>query len=193
MKTNNTQQTLLKVGKQLIWEKGYAATGIQEILQAANIPKGSFYHYFDSKDTFVIAILENYLQDLHTSFGHYLEDETLTPLPRLRRYFEAAIGWYGALPGYTGCLLGNLSQELAAYNEPFRLRLLGWFDQWRSHILDCLHQAQQCGELPISLSVDQLANFCLNGLQGALLHAKISQSSAPLHAFLAILLKRVLV
>ncbi len=192
MKTTNAKEALLKAGKQLIWEKGYAATGIQEVLHAANVPKGSFYHYFDSKDAFVFAVLESYLQDLNTSFGHYLGDETLTPLPRLHRYFEAAVSWYESLPGYAGCMLGNLSQELAAYNEPFRLKLQDWFEQWRSQILYCLQQAQKRGELPENLAVDQMTDFCLNGLQGALLRAKVSQNAAPLHAFLAVLFEHVL-
>ena len=192
MKTTNAKQALLKAGTQLIWEKGYAATGIQEVLHIAQVPKGSFYHYFESKDAFVIAILEQYLQDLNTSFGYYLEDETLTPLSRLRQYFAASVRWYESLPGYTGCMLGNLSQELAAYHEPFRLMLQRWFEQWRSSILDCLQQAQKRGELSASLEVEQLADVCLNGLQGALLQAKVSKSAAPLHAFLTILCEHVL-
>ncbi len=193
MKTTTTKQALLKAGKHLIWEKGYAATGIQEVLHAADVPKGSFYHYFDSKDAFVVAVLESYLQDLNTRFGYSLGDTTLTPLMRLRQYFEAAVSWYESLPAYAGCMLGNLSQELAAHNEPFRFRLQSWFEQWHSSILDCLQQAQECGELSASLNVDHLTDFCLNGLQGALLHAKVSQNPASLHAFLSILFERVLV
>jgi TetR/AcrR family transcriptional repressor of nem operon len=192
MKNANTKQTLLEAGKQLIWEKGYTATGIQDVLQAANVPKGSFYHYFESKDSFVFAALESYMQEYYDHVGHYLEDETLTPLIRLRRFFEAAGDWFESQPSYRGCMIGNLSQELSACNEVFRFRLQSLFEQLRSHILRCLQRAQQNGELSAELSADQLADFCLNGLHGALLRMKVNQNPAPLHAFLAILFERVL-
>ncbi len=192
MKTASTKQLLLEVGKQLIWEKGYNATGIQDVLRVANVPKGSFYHYFESKDAFTFAVLESYIQETYTHFGHYLEDESLTPLTRVRQLFEAAGRWFESLPSYCGCMVGNLSQELAAYNEVFRLKLQDVFEHSRLGICHCLQQAQESGELSTGLAADQLADFCLSGLQGALLRMKVSQDSAPLHAFLAILFERVL-
>jgi TetR/AcrR family transcriptional repressor of nem operon len=193
MKTTNTRQTLLEAGKQLIWEKGYTATGIQDVLQAAGVPKGSFYHYFESKDAFVFAVLENYMQEYYARVGHYLEDETLTPLARLRQFFVAAGRWFESLPSYRGCIIGNLSQELAAYNEVFRLKLQSELEQSHSLILHCLQQAQERGELPAQMAVDQVADFCLSGLHGALLRTKVGQDPAPLHAFLAVLFEYVLI
>lgn len=193
VKTTNTRQILLETGKQLIWEKGYTATGILDVLQAANVPKGSFYHYFKSKDVFVLVVLDSYAQEHYTHVGHHLEDETLTPLSRLHRFFTAAGHWFESMPAYRGCMVGNLSQELGAYNEDFRSRLQAMLDQLRSNIQLCLQQAQDCGELPAQMPIEQMADFCLSGLHGALLRMKVSQNPAPLHAFLAILFDRVLV
>ncbi|QBD76954.1 TetR family transcriptional regulator [Ktedonosporobacter rubrisoli] len=192
MKKANTRQHLLEVGKQLIWEKGYTATGIQDVLHAAGVPKGSFYHYFASKDAFVLAALESYMQEYDTYVGHYLEDETHTPLERLQLFFEAAGRWYASLLSYRGCMVGNLSQELAAYNEPFRARLQDALTHLRLRIQRCIAQAQASGELSPTLEVEQTADFCLNSLHGALLRMKVEQDPAPLHTFLRILFERVL-
>ncbi|GHO51317.1 TetR/AcrR family transcriptional regulator [Ktedonospora formicarum] len=192
MKTTSARQLLLEAGKQLIWEKGYTATGIQDVLQAAGVPKGSFYHYFESKDAFVLAVLESYIQEYDTHVGHYLEDESLTPLTRLHQFVEAASRWFASLPSYRGCIIGNLSQELAAYNERFRLRLAEALEQLHGHIRHCLQQAQENDELSRDLQVDQVAHFCLNGLQGALLRMKVHQDPAPIHAFQTLLFERVL-
>ncbi|HEX6484416.1 MAG TPA: TetR family transcriptional regulator C-terminal domain-containing protein [Ktedonobacteraceae bacterium] len=192
MKTTNAKQALLAAGKELIWEKGYTATGIQDILHVANIPKGSFYHYFASKDALVLAVVESYFQDFNTHAGHYLDDESLTPLTRLRRHFEAAGQWFESFSSYRGCMLGNLIQELAAHHEVFRGRFRGLLEQWRSSLVHCLRQAQDGGELPVQQSVDQVADFCISGFQGALLVMKVSQSPAPLHAFLTMLFEVVL-
>jgi len=192
MKAVNTKQLLLEAGKPLIWEKGYSATGIQDVLRAANVPKGSFYHYFESKDAFVFATLESYIQEYETHIGHYLEDESLTPLVRLRQFFEAAGRWFSAQPSYRGCMIGNLSLELAASNEVFRPQLADMLEQLRGRMLRCLQQAQHNGELSAELSADFLADFCLNGLHGALLRMKVNQNPAPLHAFLTILFDQVL-
>lgn len=193
MKTTNTRQILLEAGKQLIWEKGYSATGIQDVLRAANVPKGSFYHYFESKDTFVFAALDCYMQEYNTHVGHFLVDESLTPLTRLHRFFEAAGAWFESQPSYRGCMIGNLSQELSAYNEDFRAHLQDLFEQLRALIRHNVQLAQECGELSAQIDADQMADFCLNSLHGALLRTKVNHDPAPLHAFLAILFERVLV
>lgn len=192
MKTASTKQLLVEAGKQLIWEKGYSATGIQDVLRAAGVPKGSFYHYFESKDAFVFAVLESYLQEYNSRIGHYLGDESLRPLMRLRQFFEAAAHWFASLPSYRGCIVGNLSQELGATNEVFRVRLADILEQLRRSIRHCLQLAQESGELSTDLEVDQLAHFCLNGLHGAILRTKVNQDSAPLYAFLSLLFERVL-
>lgn len=193
MKTANTRQILLEAGKELIWEKGYSATGIQDVLRTANVPKGSFYHYFESKDAFVFSALECYVQEYHAHVGYFLVDESMTPLTRLRRFFAAAGAWFESQPSYRGCMIGNLSQELSAYNEDFRAHLQDLFEQLRSLIRHNVQLAQERGELATQIDADQMAEFCLGGLHGALLRTKVNQNPAPLHAFLAVLFERVLV
>ena len=82
-----TRQHILDIGGRIIHHKGYAATGLQEILSAAGVPKGSFYFYFKSKEEFGLALVDHYRAWLAEETGPILRDETLPPLARLARFF----------------------------------------------------------------------------------------------------------
>lgn len=183
---------LLKTGARFFREKGYNHTGIQEVLQTTGVPKGSFYYYFKSKEDFGLEIIDNNASEHNWVLDSYLNDETLTPLTRLRRYFEAKCEEFTSLQCREGCLLGNLGQELADQNERFRLRLEEIFAQWRDRYVECLQQAQDTGEIPPHLDVRVLGEFCLNSWEGALQQMKVSKSPAPLKAFITVMFDLVL-
>lgn len=192
MGKDTTKIALLKTGARFLKEKGYNHTGIQEVLQATGVPKGSFYYYFKSKEDFGLEIIENDACEHNRVLDKYLKDETLSPLTRLRRYFEAKYEEFGSLQCREGCLLGNLGQELADQNERFRLRLEEMFAQWRDRYVDCLQQAQAVGEIAPDLDVRVLADFCLNSWEGALQQMKVTKSPAPLQTFMIVMFDVVL-
>jgi len=189
---DTTKMALLKTGARFFREKGYNHTGIQEVLQTTGVPKGSFYYYFKSKEDFGLEIINNDASEHNWVLDSYLNDETLTPLTRLRRYFEAKCEEFTSLQCREGCLLGNLGQELADQNERFRLRLEEIFAQWRDRYVECLQQAQDTGEIPPHLDVRVLGEFCLNSWEGALQQMKVSKSPAPLKAFITVMFDLVL-
>ncbi|MGQ4649136.1 TetR family transcriptional regulator C-terminal domain-containing protein [Lyngbya aestuarii] len=186
MNRSDTKTALLKAGTCIIREKGYNHTGIKEILQSTGVPKGSFYHYFNSKEDFGLQIIENEAIAHDQFLEQYLGNEALTPLTRLRHYFEAKCEEFGSLQCREGCLLGNLGQELADQNEIFRSRLQKIFARWRQRFAECLKQAQEAGEISSSFDVPELAEYCLNAWEGAILQMKITKSIAPLTAFMNI-------
>jgi TetR/AcrR family transcriptional regulator, transcriptional repressor for nem operon len=187
-----TKAALLEAGKKVFLEKGYNHAGIEAILHAARVPKGSFYYYFNSKEDFGLQVLDRFAEAYNSTLDLYLGDEAYSPLERLRRYVEALIGRLESQQCRNGCLVGNLSQEMADQSEAFRARLEEIFEGWVDRYADCLREAQQAGEIPAHLDARELAEFWLNSLQGAVLRAKAARSTAPLRTFLNILLGYVL-
>jgi TetR/AcrR family transcriptional repressor of nem operon len=187
-----TKAALLKSGRRIIVEKGYNHTGIQEVLQDVGVPKGSFYHFFDSKEDFGLAII-NYDADIHARVvEQYLSDTTLSPLSRIRRYFDDKLKEFKSLRYREGCLFGNLSQEMADQNERFRTRLQEVLMQWRARFAQCLQEAQAAGEISSHWDTQELAEYCLNSWEGALLQMKVTKSDKPLKAFIKVTFETVL-
>src|SRR5579859_3606633 len=89
--TPSTRDNLIGVGLELMRKGGYGATGVQDILHAARVPKGSFYHHFDSKEEFTAAVLERYATLEGEHCEKVLGNKQQAPLRRLRRYFEDLI------------------------------------------------------------------------------------------------------
>ena len=86
MVTKSTREHLIDVGVGLMHRNGYNATGLTEILNAADVPKGSFYHHFSSKEDFAAAVLERYAMRVGALTVALVNDTTIPPLKRLRRY-----------------------------------------------------------------------------------------------------------
>ena len=183
---HDTRDVLLATGTTLFLERGYAATGLQDILQHSRIPKGSFYHHFQSKEGFGLELLERFaaagLAELDAALG---DASVPTHLGRLRRYFECA-GNHAAGEGCCrgGCLMGTLGQELANVNEPIRERVEALFRRWQGRIEACLRRGRDAGELPADADVGRLAEYTLLAWQGALQQMRIRRSDAPVAAFL---------
>src|SRR5258705_10716495 len=84
----DTRTALLEAGKEIMFEKGYSNTGIQEVLSSVGVPKGSFYHYFESKEDFALKIIRNVEENYATLLGTFMRDTTKTPVARLLNYCE---------------------------------------------------------------------------------------------------------
>ncbi len=186
-----TRDTLIQVGAELIAEQGYHATGINAVLKASAVPKGSFYHYFASKEDFGLAVIEAFAQAYEQRLDALLEDDCL-PLDRLRRFFAAGRAEMAGCDHSRGCLIGNLGQELSARNALFRERLDGILREWERRFAHCLDDARTLGELAPDTDTEALASFILSGWQGALLRAKTLKSVTPMEHFEAILFDRAL-
>ena len=190
---HETREILLDVGNTLFMERGYAGTGLQDILQGAGVPKGSFYHHFGSKEEFGLQLVERYAAAGLAELERQLADETLPHLGRLRRFFECAVGGLGEEQCCRGgCLMGTLGHELANVSEPIRERVTALFRRWQGRIEGCLRQAQEAGELPAEIDPAQLADYCLLAWEGALQQMKIQRDTAPLRVFLAVTFGRLL-
>jgi TetR/AcrR family transcriptional regulator, transcriptional repressor for nem operon len=108
----------------------------------------------------------------------------LQPLERLRRYFEELIAVYGQTASISGCMLGNLSLEMADHSDSIRALLRQSFSNWQTAIAGILQEAMERGDLAKSNKPEELAAFLLNSYEGALLRSKADRSNRPLENFL---------
>ena len=188
----SARDKIIAAGVEIVAVSGFNATGIDAILKAAGVPKGSFYHHFGTKENFGIEIInlfaEKYTQKLHG----YLDDAAVAPLQRIRRYLEESIACVTQDNFSKGCLIGNLGQELAAQSERFRNRLEEVFHDWHKLFAHCLQEAQRNGELNPALDPQLLAGFLLSGWEGAILRSKVMRSPEPLKQFVHVLFTTVL-
>ncbi|NGM86489.1 TetR family transcriptional regulator [Parapusillimonas sp. SGNA-6] len=179
----STRDHLIRCGVELCTEAGFQSTGIEGVLRKASVPKGSFYHYFKSKQDFGLAVIDAYAQYFGDKLARVLEDESLSPLARLKRFVAEAEAGMARYDYRRGCLVGNLGQELAGLNEAFRERLEQVLRSWEAQTAACLRQAQEAGELASGADAGQLAEFFWIGWEGAILRAKLTRSAEPMHRF----------
>lgn len=177
------REILIRKGMELLTEKGFINTGLTELLAETNIPKGSFYHYFKSKDAFGLEVLQTYGAYFDRLLDGYLLDESVTPLQRLRNFITGAVGWIEKHEFKRGCLIGNMGQEASALDQVFCEQLEGVFEGWQARIAACLELARDTGDIPLETDCTEMGAFFWIGWEGAVLRAKLIKSTAPLTLF----------
>jgi TetR/AcrR family transcriptional regulator, transcriptional repressor for nem operon len=183
MPRTNTREEIIRKGAELIHAQGFNATGLQQILQAAGIPKGSFYFYFKSKEDFGLAIIDYFNAIISAIFTRYLSDKKIPPLKRLEKLFEFFEATFKKSGYALGCPIGNLSLELADTNERLRLHLIGVIEKLMAQIELCLQEAKREKSITASLSTADTAHFIFHGFEGAVMHMKVVKSIEPFRAF----------
>ena len=184
MATKSTRDHLIDVGIGLMHQNGYNATGLTDILKAADVPKGSFYHHFGSKEDFAAAALERYGMREREHTAAILNDTSTPPLKRLRRYFSDLVKIYGQEGAIPGCMMGRFSLEIAEESPQLRKRISASFDHWQHTIATVIGQAVAQKELPAGTDPELLAGFLLNSWEGALLRSQAEKSNAALETFM---------
>jgi TetR/AcrR family transcriptional regulator, transcriptional repressor for nem operon len=174
---NNTRARLLDASRYLFWEKGYAATGIAEILERAQANSGSFYHFFASKEALLLAVLEAYLEGL----------EPVVIQPAFLRHRDPFQRIFAILEGYRerllsteccyGCPLGRLALEIEAENLPAHQLIARNFTAWTTAVRGCLEVARP--RLPRGTDLDALATLVLSTMEGGVLQSRSHRRIEP--------------
>lgn len=183
MPKETTKNRILTEGARIIYEKGFNNTGIQEILEAAGVPKGSFYFYFKSKEAFGLNLVDFYLQFILSVAESFLGSPSPEPLDRLKGFFEHMRGALQEAGYRGGCPIGNLAQEMADQKEEFRIKVNQAFSRISGQIAQCLEGAKDLNQINPSLDPREAADFILNSWEGALLRMKTESSVQPLLLF----------
>lgn len=180
---HETKQRLLEAGLRLMLERGYHAIGVQDILAETGVPKGSFYHHFESKEDFALQVIDLYQSDVHAMLDRYLADRRQPPLARVRSFFAAVRRAYEE-QGYLGCLLGTLGQELSGASPVFRRKIDGCLTVIGNGIARCLEEARGRGEVPATCNPQLAAVLIVNAWEGAALRSRLVRGRQPLDSVL---------
>lgn len=181
--THSTKQRLLDVGLDLLLKQGYHGLSIQAVLDAAETPKGSFYHHFADKQDFALQVIDEYMRHVHGGLDACLGDTSRPPLQRVRLFFETTQQIYEK-DGYLGCLMGGLGQELAATDARFREKIEACLSTIASLVAQCLEQARQTGDLATECDTQVLANLLVDCWEGAALRSRLRGNPSSLRAML---------
>lgn len=184
-----TRQALIQSGLAMLTEKGYSSVGIDEILRSVDVPKGSFYHYFKSKEAFGQVLIDAYAEYFAHKLDRFLLNTDYPPLQRIQHFVDDACQGMARFGYKRGCLIGNLGQEMSLLPESFRQQLKTVFEDWQQRTARCLHEAQTLGDIAAGLDCDHLAEWFWIGWEGAVLRAKLEASPEPLECFTEVLLQ----
>jgi TetR/AcrR family transcriptional regulator, transcriptional repressor for nem operon len=188
----DVRRRLLAAGVDLVHARGFAASGVKDITDAAGVPKGSFYAYFPSKEAFAAATLEHYWSDIEARLLPILRDDGVAQ-DRIARFFHALADEHEAGDFLLGCLIGNLSLELAGSSEPVRTELVSILEGWNEALTACVQSGQdQAGGVRADLTAADLAALLIEAWEGAALRGKVTRSRAPYDRFEAVTIPALL-
>lgn len=177
----DTKQKLIAVGAEFFIINSYHGTGINDILKACDVPKGSFYNYFQSKEDFALAVIDYQMKNNAEFVMKNLRNDTLAPLDRLAAYLgeisQGMVDCHFAM----GCLFGSLAQEMANLSPKLRESLTNAFQVQVDHLANCIKLGQQEQQIKSNLNPLETAGFIMSSLQGAQIMAKTFLSDEPLH------------
>ncbi|CRM81986.1 TetR/AcrR family transcriptional regulator [Pseudomonas sp. 58 R 3] len=175
----NTRQVILDTAQVIVGRKGFSAVGLNEILQAAEVPKGSFYHYFNSKDAFGVVLLDSY-------FDHYIKGmQQLFNQPELSGFAKLMRYWHSWVDNQTGCtdtgkcLAVKLGAEVSDLSEPMRLALQRGTARTIALLAEALQHGVEDGSLPAQSHPESLARRLYALWLGTSVMSKITRTSAP--------------
>ncbi|MFS4466855.1 TetR family transcriptional regulator C-terminal domain-containing protein [Maribacter sp. 2210JD10-5] len=177
---------ILDKGIELFRLNGFHKTGIRDILKACDMPKGSFYHFFESKEDFAIKAIDHFDELISKDFQKNLSDESLSYFDRIKNHFRIHIHWYTKNDYKVGCLLGNLSTEVAGTIDSVSNKISKVYHEWSKGLATFIEKGQQAGEIRDDISAINLANYLFDSFNGALGRMKVERSGGPLEHFMDI-------
>lgn len=175
--TSSTRDRLIDSARYLFWERGYAGTSMADLLAHANVNSGSFYHFFESKEALLRAVLEGYLHALRPGIVDPAFAQSPQPVERI----------FAILAGYRerilqtncqyGCPLGRLALEIDPENRPAHRLIAENFQGWIDAVRECVDQIRP--RLPRSTNPDALATFVLVVMEGGVMLSRSYGSVEP--------------
>jgi TetR/AcrR family transcriptional repressor of nem operon len=178
-KGEKTKRKIVETAAELVYRQGFRGTGLQKILGKCEVPKGSFYFHFPSKEVLGREVVrlrrESVLERISTTFSG-----AASIRQELARWFDQLIAFQKGEGHYCGCPVGNLAQELSAVSDGLRGEVACFFAEAGAALTDRFRVAQATGELPQRVNPGKFAAFLLQATQGALLLGKVEQSTRPL-------------
>ncbi|HEY7306043.1 MAG TPA: TetR family transcriptional regulator C-terminal domain-containing protein [Bryobacteraceae bacterium] len=188
---HSLREDILKAGLKIMFRAGYQGATVRDICAAAGAPHGSFTNHFRSKEAFAQEVLDRYFANTKKYVKEALDDKSLTPRQRLKRYLEIISGVLADAKWNRGCLIGDFSIETASQSKLLRQRLEAIFEEWRAPFVACIAEAQANGEIDSTFDPVDLAEFLLASWEGAILRMKVERGPVPLERFQKIVFQTI--
>ena len=188
----DAKNRILKAGARIVLEKGFCDTGLAEVLEAAKVPKGSFYFHFKNKEDFGLQLVDTYAETLKAGWKKIVGDENLPHLERIRGLFRWQTELFRKNDFKGGCPIGNLSLEMGDRSPSFRKKLDRVFSELKKELAFQLDQAREKGEMAGPIDLEETADFILSSWQGALVQMKVAKSTVPHEIFDRMIFERLL-
>lgn len=181
----DSKQGMLDAALGLMSQRGFTAVGLNEILQTAGVPKGSFYHYFESKESFGQALLERYFDEYLDEMENVLAAGAGKAGDRLMRYWQNWADTQHADSPCSKCLVVKLAAEVADLSEAMRQTLMRGTDGIVARLAQAIEEGVADGSLRHDLAPRALAQTLYQQWLGASLLEKINRDKAPLKTALS--------
>jgi TetR/AcrR family transcriptional repressor of nem operon len=178
----STREKIVSAALDRFHALGYAACGVQEIVDAAGVPKGSFYNYFKAKELLAVEVLGMYWEGVRIDM---LADKSVVPVERIRDHFEHIASLYSGFGYERGCLFGKFIQELSETTPLIRRDVVGKLVTWTGLLASAIREGQADGSIAPELDADKIARYLINSWGGVAAGMKITNSRAPLDDFFA--------
>jgi TetR/AcrR family transcriptional regulator, transcriptional repressor for nem operon len=172
-----TRERLIESARYLFWERGYAGTSMADLLSHAGANSGSFYHFFESKEALLRAVLEEYLLALRPMVVNPAFEQSEEPVERI----------FAILAGYReritqtdckyGCPLGRLALEIDPENRPAHALIAKNFQGWIGAVRECLEELKE--QMPTGTDLDALATYVLAVMEGGVMLSRSYRSVEP--------------
>ncbi len=166
-KVLKTRDRLIESARYLFWERGFAGTSMADLLAHAKVNSGSFYHFFESKEALLRAVLEGYLEALRPMVVDPAFAQTDEPVERI---FAILAGYRGRILQTEcryGCPLGRLALEIDPENRPAHKLIAENFQGWIGAIRECVNQLKS--RLPKGTDPEALATYVLAVMEGGVM------------------------
>ena len=193
LKTKFNKERLLSEGVELFSEHGYHGIGLNGILNTVKIPKGSFYHYFKSKEDFGAKVVDFYTEMTKQQLTQVFADTTISGFTALQHFFNKSIEAHLGEGKKHGCLAGNLGAEISDTSEVCRIAVERSMRVTRDTFETVIQRGQTDGSIRQDINSVVLADILLNSFEGALLRMKVEKSGEPLYQVRDVILNKFFV
>ncbi|MGY2375595.1 TetR/AcrR family transcriptional regulator [Pseudomonas sp. SDO524_S393] len=177
--TKSARQSILDTAQSIVGRKGFSAVGLNEILHTAEVPKGSFYHYFTSKDAFGVALLDHYFDHYVQGMQQLFDQPGLTQHAKLMRYWDCCIDNQTGCTDAGKCLAVKLGAEVSDLSEPMRLALQRGTARTIALLAEALQRGIDDGSVSVTQHPESLARRLYALWLGTSVMGKITRTSAP--------------
>ena len=181
---HDTREHLLATGERLCMHRGFTGMGLSELLKTAEVPKGSFYHYFRSKEAFGVAMLERHYAGYHQRLATHFASGEGNYRDRVLNYYQETLNQFCQQGIISGCLTVKLSAEVCDLSEDMRTEMNKGASQIMTLLAQALENGRREGCLTFSGEAEATAQVLYSLWLGANLQAKMARSSTPLESAL---------